>query len=299
MKRIIITGATGFIGIHLIKEWLEEDCEIFAVIRPNSKNKSRVPKNEKVHIIELEMKDYDKLISYTKTADFFYHLAWEGARKPYRDNEQIQKRNYKYSLKAFEAAQRLNCSFFLGSGSQAEYGITTGVVDEEYPCKPETEYGKYKLKTYEMLSNRSKEVGIKFIWTRIFSVYGKYDYSGTLIMNCLSKMLKNETIEMTEGNQLWDYVYVKDVAEAMKSFALTNCSSGVYIVASGDYRPLRDFIIEMKKVLNSNSHLAFGCIPFGTGGAINLTPNPQKIKDALNWMPHTSFPEGIVLTMEK
>ena len=57
MKRIVITGATGFIGIHLIKQWLEKDAKIYAVIRPNSKNAGRIPKNDHIRIIELKMEE--------------------------------------------------------------------------------------------------------------------------------------------------------------------------------------------------------------------------------------------------
>lgn len=293
MKRIVVTGATGFIGIHLIKEWLKEDTEIFAVVRSSSRNIERIPKNSRVHIIDCEMSNYNLLSDKIITADFFYHLAWEGARAPYRYDKELQKNNYEYSVLAMDAAKKLKCTFFLGSGSQAEYGSTNGIVDEEYPCNPNTAYGKEKLHACTKLWKIADEAKIKFIWTRIFSIYGVYDHNNTLIMDSLYKMKKNETIEMTEATQLWDYLYVEDAAKAMKLFAIKDCESGIYNIASGDHKPLKQFVQLMKVVIRSESKLKFGVISYGVNGLVNLTPNSEKVKKFLGWKPEVTFEEGI------
>ncbi len=292
MKKIIITGATGFIGIHLIKQWLAKDVEVYAVIRPHSKNAGRIPKNDHICIIELRMEEYNKLPELIGSADYFYHFAWEGARVPYRDDVEMQKNNYECALLAYETAKKLGCKFFLGSGSQAEYGSTIGIVDENYPCSPTTEYGKQKLNTCKELLKRAEQDGMKLIWTRIFSIYGPYDFQGTLVMTSINKMLLDEPIEMTEGTQLWDYLYVSDAAAAMVLLAETECDNGVYNIASGDYKPLRTFVEEIKRIVNSKSELKFGVVPFGPHGPVNLTPDSSKIKD-LGWRPTVDFAEGI------
>ena len=293
MKKVVITGATSFIGINLIEKWLQESCDIFAIVRPNSKNINRLPKNDKIHVIQREMSEYGKLVEDIDSANIFYHLAWEGTRAPYRDNKEIQKKNYECALKAFDASVKMGCTFFLGTGSQAEYGSTIGVVDENYPCNPNTEYGKEKLHTYRTLTERAAENNIRFIWTRIFSIYGKYDYSKTLIMSTIDKMKINEPVEMTLCTQLWDYLNVEDAVEAMRLFADSECEDGVYNVASGDYRPLKEFVEVIKDVTGSQSELKFGAIEYGVNGPINLTPDVKKIKKTLNWIPKIDFEEGI------
>ena len=293
MNKIVITGATSFIGVHLIEEWIKDSCEIFAIVRPNSINISRIPKNKKIHIIEKEMSKYDSLVDDIKEADCFYHLSWEGARAPYRDNKHIQQKNYSSALKAFDSALKMGCTFFLGAGSQAEYGLMNGLVDENYPCNPSTEYGKEKLHTCLTLSEKAKETNIRFIWVRIFSVYGKYDYSNTLIMSAIDKMKKNEPMEMTPCTQLWDYLNVEDAARAMKLFSTSNCKNGIYNIASGDYKPLKEFVEQIKDVIRSESELKFGAISYGSNGPINLTPDVKKVKEALYWNPKIEFKEGI------
>lgn len=292
MKRVVITGATSFIGIHLINQWLDRESELYAVIRPNSKNRERIPRNERIHILEVDMEDYTSLPELVDSADYFYHLAWEGVRNPYRDDCAIQKKNYECALQAYESAKRIGCKIFLGFGSQAEYGMTSGLVDEEYPCNPINEYGRQKYRACSELLNMADRDGIKLIWMRIFSLYGPFDYPGSLVMSSIEKMSHNEVIEMTAGTQLWDYLYVSDAAEAMVLLADHNCESGIYNIASGDYKPLRQFIEVIKRVLNSKSDLLFGIIPYGEAGPINLTPDSSKIK-GLGWKPQIDFEDGI------
>lgn len=293
VKRIVITGATSFIGVHLIKEWVRKDCEIFAVVRPNSNNIDRLPINEKIHIVEIDMSEYDKISSCINRADIFYHLAWEGARAPYRDNVEMQKKNYEYAVVAMDVANALGCKLFVGSGSQAEYGRTKGSVDENYPCSPNTEYGRQKLNACIALAEKAEKYGMRFIWTRIFSIYGQYDYAGTLIMTSVDKMKRNEPIEMTECTQLWDYLHVQDAARAMMMFAQNECPNGVYNIANGNYRPLKEFVKDIQKVLGSQSRLEFGAVPYGNHGPVNLEPNVEKIKSYLKWEPRIEFVEGI------
>lgn len=293
MNRIVVTGATSFIGVHLIKEWMKQDCEIFAVVRPNSNNIDRVPIDAKIHILEMDMSEYDRITSCIAEADVFYHLAWEGARAPYRDDVEMQKKNYKCAVVAMEVANSLGCKLFLGSGSQAEYGVAKGTVDESYPCNPNTEYGRQKLNACIALAEKAEKYGMRFVWTRIFSIYGQYDYAGTLIMSSIDKMKNNEPVEMTECTQLWDYLHVQDAARAMIMFVENECPNGVYNIASGNYRPLKEFVKDIQKVLGSQSRLEFGAVPYGKNGPVNLEPNIEKIKKYLKWEPRIEFVEGL------
>ncbi|MCR5544598.1 MAG: NAD(P)-dependent oxidoreductase [Eubacterium sp.] len=292
MRNIIITGATSFIGIHLINELLKNEVCIYAVIRPQSNNRSRLPIDSRINVIELEMEEYDRLPDLIEKADHFYHLAWQGTRVPLRDDILIQRKNYECAVKAFEAATEMGCTLFLGTGSQAEYGKMVGAVNEETLCNPLTEYGKRKLETCRELMERADEKGIRFVWIRLFSIYGPYDFQGTMVMSSIEKMLRNSEISMTEGIQLWDYLYVGDAVKAMTLLSENNNGQGVYNIASGDYKPLRSFVEIMKEVLHSDSKILLGAVPYGTQGPVDLTPDISKIKQ-MGWTPLVTFEQGI------
>lgn len=298
MEKVVITGATSFIGVHLIEELLKSECEIYAVVRPNSSNLIRLQPSEKIHVVELDMNHYSELADHIGKADAFYHLAWNGARAPLRDDAEIQKNNYECSLITIDQAKKMGCTFFFGSGSQAEYGKMQEYVSEAFDCQPITEYGKYKLKACDSLMKTAVDAGMKFIWTRIFSIYGQYDYSKTLVMSCIDKMRNNEPVETTAATQLWDYLYVKDAAKSMVQFADKNCESGIYNLASGEIKPLKDYVTEIKEVLGSSSELRFGAIPYGPNGPVNLRPDISKVRSVGVLNEITPFKEGIAETIK-
>ncbi|MPM40687.1 GDP-6-deoxy-D-mannose reductase [bioreactor metagenome] len=295
MKNVLITGATSFIGVHLINECINNNCRVIAVVRPNSEKIIRLPKSNLITIIETDMERIEDLVDKIRhvKVDVFYHLAWDGVRGDCRNDTTLQDKNYMCSINAMDVAKQLGCSRFIGTGSQAEYGTCIGSIDESYPTNPVSEYGKAKLKTYKTLKAIAKENDIKFLWARIFSVYGIYDYEGTLVMSALSKMKKNEAVQLTECTQSWDFIYVEDVARIMYLLSNINCEEGIYNIASGETRKLKDFVIAMKEVSKSTSELHFGAIPYSSEGVISFEPRVDKLKRNLGYTCRTKFEDGI------
>lgn len=297
---VVITGATSFIGIHLIKAYLKNNCNVTAIVRPNSKNLGRLPQSPLLIVIEEDMSEIKSITNKTQNDkfDIFYHLAWEGARVPYRDDAVLQDKNYNCSINAMYVAKQLGCKTFIGTGSQAEYGKCSGKIDENYDTHPTTEYGKAKLRAYQSLSKMAKEYNMRFIWTRIFSVYGTYDYSGTLVMSVLDKMSRNQDIPLTPCIQSWDFIHVEDVATAMYLLGSTLCMEGIYNIASGKVRQLKEFVIAMKEISHSKSELQFGAISYNSEGVIGFEPVIDKLKQNLDWSCQVKFDQGIKKILE-
>jgi UDP-glucose 4-epimerase len=295
MRKIVITGATSFLAIPLIHLLLKNGDFIYAIIRPSSKNLARLPVSLNLKIIELDLKQYSELPNRVDDKiDVFYHMAWEGIRGFDRNDSIKQMINYSASIKAIETAIALGAHTYIGAGSQAEYGIKSGPVFENMIEVPDTEYGKYKLKSKQECETLAQKNNIKFIWPRIFSAYGEYDFPHSLLMTCIQKMLKNEPVLLTECSQQWNYINAKDVANALFLFGLSNCQPGVYNVASKNSRILKHYILEMKDILESSSKLIFGAIPYNSQGKVNLDPKIDKIKNELHWSEQISFRDGII-----
>lgn len=300
MKKIVITGATSFIGVHLIEELSRQGKnDIYAIIRPCSANKYRLDSISGIHVVECSLADMDKLFdNLPEQIDVFYHLAWEGARRPHRDDAVLQENNYNAAIKAFSLAAAKKCKVFVGAGSQAEYGKTIGVITEDYPTNPTTEYGKYKLKAYQKISRLGKEKGVAVKWPRIFSAYGRYDYAGTLLMSAINKFQNDEPLDMTEGVQNWNYLYVGDIAKLLVMIGLMPCDDGVYNFASKDNRPLREYLIDLKKIMESNSKLNFGAVSYEREGVVSFLPVTEMIKKNFPSFQYTSFCDGIKYTIQ-
>lgn len=289
MKNIIITGATSFIGINILKELNNNEYNIYAIIRPNSINKDKLNEFSNLKIIELDQREIENLKLYLKKVDICIHLAWEGTRVPERYDEKIQEQNYINSVKTFEAVTALGCDVFLGTGSQAEYGFVNDIITEETETNPNTEYGKFKLKTCLELEKKALENNVRFIWGRIFSVYGEGDYENTLIMSTLRNMKENKDINMTEGKQYWNYIYIKDLSKIIINLIFNKEAKGIFNLASNDTRPLKEYILDMKKALKSNSVINFGAIPYRQEGIVNIKPSILKLNNILKINANSNF----------
>lgn len=295
MKNAVVTGATSFIGVSLTNRLIQSGYNVFAVTRPGSAKLYRLAANDALRVIELDTYSISSLPeSIGESVDMFFHLAWEGTRAPDSDNPGLQQKNYHNSIKALEAAAELKSRIFVGAGSQAEYGEFKGGTDESYRAQPVTEYGKAKLKTYRDGYEKANILHMNFVWPRIFSVYGEYDYPSTLIMTCIRKMLNNEIIPLSQCIQKWDYLYVDDAAEALVQLGLKGRNGEVYNIASGISKPLKDYVLEIKEIISSTSQLEFGAIPYGHRGPISFEPVVDKIRTELHWRPKTDFKTGVM-----
>lgn len=313
MKKVIITGATGFIGAPLVKKFIENGYEVYAVIRPQSKNRKRLqefinvdsqyseeetnPANAAgkgfVRIVKLAMDEIQKLPDYVDSADYFIHTAWEGIRGNSRMDEAIQQKNYDNSITAAAVAEKIGCTVFLGVGSQAEYGLSDEVITENTLEQPNTEYGKIKLAVYRALCERYRGTRMRIVWGRVFSAYGHGDTPNSLIETCMRNMRSNEEIALTECVQDWNFIDIDDVIEALYLLSVTDGCEGAYNIASEDNRSLKEYVLELKKVMQSDSRICFGAVPYGAEGPVGFRVNIEKLCNALQWKPQISFAEGI------
>ncbi len=296
---VIVTGATSFIGRHLITELIGMDYKVYAINRVNSKNINLLPQSSNLINIFLDMEDYDKLSSLIPDkCDILFALAWNGTRGEDRSNFPMQQRNYENSILSVNEAIKLGCKVIISAGSQAEYGNINGKIYETTECRPNTEYGKFKLKFYNDTIELCQKKGIHFKEPRFFSLYGKDDYEGTMIISMIKNMLLNKRCELTECIQLWDFLYITDAIKGLIYLAEKDCIDGAYNFGSGDTRKLREFIIEMYKATNSKSELLFGQVPYPDTGMVSIYPCIEKLNIETGWRPNISFEEGIKIVVE-
>lgn len=293
MKNIVVTGATGFIGRHLIHELLnEESNHVVAVVRENSKNRSYLEDSPNLDVIECSMEHISNLPKLVQNSiDIFYHLAWEGIRKEDRDNVQIQQNNYLNSIHTLLAAREMEVKRFIGVGSQAEYGACDGKITEESSTNPINEYGKAKLQFFHDGLNISQYLGINFVWGRVFSAYGPGDYENSLISMVIRNIKCQQEIKLGPCKHKWDFIHVSDVARALVS--IQEAPSGVYNISGGNIRELRHYVSEIASITNSEKYIEFEDTMMYNYNEIGFQPDITKIKKICNWNPIVNFEDGI------
>lgn len=285
MRTAIVSGATGFIGVNLVENLVSKGYKVIAIARPASQRLNQIPSHTNVRIIEIDAARLDELPRYINHADEFFSLAWEGARGTSRLDDKLQQENFNSTMSAMKTAYELGVKVFVGCGSQAEYGSSTEILTELTKEMPDTAYGRAKYACGQEGERFARNHEMQFVWPRIFSIYGPGDFPGTLLASAISNMLHNKPIECSACTQKWDYLYVKDAADALAF--LSQNGSGVYNVASGDIRELRSYLEDMKQLLHSKSELHFGPV-----AGVSIQPSVQKLL-SLGWQPRFTFAKGI------
>ncbi|WP_199884010.1 NAD-dependent epimerase/dehydratase family protein [Anaerosinus massiliensis] len=293
MKSVIVTGASGFLGYHLVSALQKDNVFVYAVVRPKSKTKERLANFKNIKILEIDMNNITEIEQrHLNDCECFYHLAWEGGRNDFF----AQNKNIEYTLAALEIAKNIGCKRFICTGSQAEYGLCNEIITEEILPKPNTAYGSAKLATCHLTKIRAEQVGIEWVWVRVFSIYGKYDGVDCLIPYLIHSLENEETPKLTECLQNWDYLYAPDAANALISLRQKGHSGEIYNLASGDVHPLRFFVEEIYKNFVSHKEAFFGK---ENRMIVSLRPSIKKIQGHTGWKPQTSFLDGIGDMIEK
>lgn len=303
--RIIITGAGSFLGQALVRA-LSGDAvhpELICFRHSFEEAPERLPER----------------------ADVFVHLAWAGVGSAGRSDPAIQAYNVEMSMAALKKAAELGCRSFLFSGSQAEYGRGHHALQrEDMRCAPLSEYGRAKLLFGELAerwtrsfneeergfaAGETESIGkrdaagdcgmpFRLIHTRIFSVYGPGDHETSLINTGIRSCLEDRPLLLGPCTQDWDYLYIDDAAKALQALIHAEDAEGIYNIASGDIRPLKEYLVSLRSVLESKSEFCFGVRKNNAEGAVSLRPSIEKIQELSGWKPEVSFEEGIRRTAE-
>lgn len=298
MMCCVVTGGTGNIGNALVKLLLQQGYVVYVLCNPLSKRIQFLPQAENCRIIKCDLSDLSgvsRLIKYP--CSMFFHLAWHASYGQERNNPYVQVNNITAALDAVKLAQNTGCDIFVGAGSQAQYGPCHGPLTEETPLKPTTHYGSAKCCAEQMSRILCNELQIKHIWARILSVYGPCDGPYTLVSYLIECFLKGKEAVLTPCEQLWDFLFAEDAARALLALAEKGHANNAYCVASGQNRPLREFIHAWHAVTQRKARLHIGGRAYPDGHVQSLTANISKLHQDTGFTPCVSFEEGMQRTL--
>lgn len=298
LNKIALTGATSTLGTAIIRECIVNGIQVLAFVNKNSPNEKRIPKSELVRKVYCSLDEFENFSCNGLSADALFHLAWGHTNRQLRNAIKPQIDNIKYSIDSVMLAYKLQCTVYVGAGSQAEYGRTNEVLNENSVVNPETAYGMAKLCSGQMTRMECKKYGIKHIWPRILSTYGPYTQDTTILNYTIKCLLNKEKPSLTRCEQVWDFIYVDDAARALLLLANKGNDGGVYCVSSGLSRTLREFVEITKEKMNSNIEIGFGDLAYEDNTVMHLVGDISKLKKDTGFEPLVSFEEGIQKTIE-
>ena len=303
MERIAITGATSMIGAALVREALAKGTEVFALVRKDTPKLSRLPlEAEGLHLVPFDLTDAGSIETLSEkipACDVFYHLAWGHTGSARNASVLLQAENVATCLAVLDAAANAGCLAFVGAGSQAEYGPKDlPVISPDTKTDPATPYGAAKLAACHLSRMLAKEKGIRWVWPRIFSVYGIYDKPSSMVASSLEKMLRGEPTHFSPARHRWDYLFSEDAGRAYYAIGESGRDGSIYCVGSGESRPLLTFLEEMAEAAGVPL-TGVGDIPYKDGQQPrNLAADITSLTADTGFVPEVPFKEGIRRTAE-
>ncbi len=303
MRKAIVTGATGFIGRFMVRELIKQDVEVYAVVRECSRNLSSI-QGMPVHVIACDlahMADLPERIP-ERDIDAIFHMAWQGVSNEDAKNAEIQLENVWASLALIDAAHVMGVRTFVGAGSLHEAEALEELNAEKPISNPGYMYKSAKLAAHMMGKAKAGSYGMRFFWPLI-NTYGEEEHSPRLINTVIRKIYKGEVPALSDGEQIYDFVHVSDVAYAMYLIAEKGVDGANYVIGSGDAKPLKEFLKVVGQVANrlkGNTE-----VPLGFGQITsNVVCLPKKVFDIgklqndTGFIPRMPFEEGIQKTAE-
>ena len=292
MKKVIVTGANGFVGGALTRELIAHGIEVIALGREG--HNTNLPDSELVRFYPFELDNVQKLKDEIKDRDIdaFYHFAWSGSAGAARADTALQLKNAQWTVDCLKLAKDFGCSRFINAGSIMELETIKATFNQGNKPGLGYIYGSGKLVAHAMCKSVAADIGIDLIWAMITNAYGVGERSPRMVNTTIQKCIRGEAPQFTAGTQNYDFVYIDDVARAFYLIGKNGKPFHEYLIGSSHAKPLKEFLLEMKEAIAPDLDFIFGDIPF-TGINQPLEEfDCSKTEEDTGFKAEISFGEG-------
>lgn len=257
--KFVVTGATGFIGRHVVALLLEQGHDVLGVTR----DASRLAPKPGLTVFQADLAEEPNaaLMREITEADCLIHLAWNGlpnymSRHHFEDE---LPRQYRFLKAAIENGAK---KIFI-SGTCFEYGLKNGCLTPDTPCDPVTAYGLAKDTLRRQLFFLTNNLPVILIWGRLFYVYGEGQHTNSLYPQLCKAAREGQSVfNMSAGDQIRDYLYIEDLSKSIVSRLMYISANDVINICSEQPRSVRSLVEYWIMINNWHIKLALGFYPY-------------------------------------
>jgi dTDP-6-deoxy-L-talose 4-dehydrogenase (NAD+) len=260
-KRALLTGAGGFVGRHVLRALSERRIPMRVIVR-----ESRAKNLENANLMEdirttpdLFAESADWWKSVCEDVDIVIHLAWYVEPSTYLHSD----KNLECligTINLAKGAARAGVRRFVGIGTCFEYDLDEGNLSVKTPLRPLTPYGAAKAAAFLALSQWLPPQHVEFCWCRLFYLYGEGEKEDRFVPYLRRKLALGEPAELTSGQQVRDYLDVRDAARMIADAALGE-ERGPVNICSGEPKTIRQFAEQIADEYGRRDLLRFGARP--------------------------------------
>jgi nucleoside-diphosphate-sugar epimerase len=297
--RILVTGASGFIGSRVAARLHGDGAYVVGLDRPGTDPWRLQALAPTVSQVSADITDstLDARVAALGTFDAAIHLAAEGVHATDARPEEVVRANVEGSARVLAAVARAGAQRFVYCGSCFEYG-SGSAWREDAVLHPETVYAASKLAGWVVTRSLGLELGVSTVSLRPFTAYGPFEPPQRLVPRVVLGALRSETIQLTGGEQTRDWVYIDDVAAAFASALSEDGLDGdVFNVCTGSEASVRDLTDLVLELCGSDRTAELGALPYREHEYWRLSGDPQRATIKLRWSATTSLRDGLTATI--
>ncbi|MBN1259328.1 MAG: GDP-mannose 4,6-dehydratase [Anaerolineae bacterium] len=299
-KRVLVTGATGFVGAHLVRRLLEAHEDVHILIRPSS-NLWRLQEIEtqiKKHSGDLADAEGIHDIVTEIQPQVIYHLATLGAYPFQKDAEAIIRTNIFGAWNLLKACAGIDYEVFVNAGSSSEYGSKRFAMRETDVLEPNSYYAVSKSAQSLLCQHLARSENRPICTLRLFSVYGYYEEPTRLVPTLIRRCLNGQDLSMTSRYTARDFVFVDDVIDAfLQTEALAKAGPAIINVGTGVQHTLEDIVAQILTITGARVGVHWGEMEPRIWDTDTWVADITQSRRLLNWTPKTSLDEGLRLTV--
>jgi nucleoside-diphosphate-sugar epimerase len=297
--KILITGAAGFVGAAVVSQAVSAGHDVVASVRPSSRMDRLAAVLPTITLIKVDLRDLDEVsvAMREQRPDVIVHTAWSGVDSKSRNDRSQITDNVQSSCNLIDAGVAADVRKFVGLGSQGEYGLLSGKISESDLPIPTSVYGAAKLAVLHLTRQIAAQSDMSFAWLRLFSTYGPQDNPNWLIPSLIETMLNGERPKTSLGIQLWDYLFIDDVARGIVAAAVASDAKGVFNLGSGQPIAIRAVVEQIRELVNPGLELVFGEIEYRPDQIWHMEADISRLTAATGWRPSVQLRSGLEATI--
>lgn len=300
-RKILITGASGFIGANLVRRLMGSGDSLHLFLRPNSSNLWRLnglPKKAKIYEVNLEHKEELKKIIFKIKPDIIFHLAAYGSYPFENDFERIFKVNVVSTVQLTRICMAIGFESFVNVGSSSEFGENSKAMREDNHLSPTTEYGSAKAAATIMLEQFARSTKLNIITIRPFSVYGPYELASRLIPTLMVGAIIGKPVSLASKKSVRDFIFINDLIDALILASRRTGISGVLNIGSGKEHSVFEVVQVVSKISKGKLKVKWDTQDPRSYEMKHWIADNTKARKTLGWRQHYSLEQGLTETYD-